>query len=54
MLKEESKLTNFINHNLSTITSDEANTILFIPNRTIHRGAVCESKNRFAMQIHIY
>mgnify|MGYP001500004624 CR=1 FL=1 len=54
MLKKDSNLTHFINKNISTITSEEANTILFIPDKTIHRGAVCESKNRLAMQIHIF
>ena len=54
MLKKNSNLTKFINKNISTITSEEANTILFIPDKTIHRGAVCESKNRLAMQIHIF
>ena len=54
MLEANSSLAELISNNLSTITSEEANTILFVPNSTIHRGAVCESKNRFAMQIHIY
>ena len=54
MLKENSRLVKLIDKNIVTITSDQSNTILFVPDKTIHRGAVCSTSNRLALQIQIY
>ena len=47
-------MTKIIDQDLETITSDKANTVLFIPDEVIHRGAVCSSKSRLALQVQIF
>ena len=54
MLKKESNLTKIIDKDLETITSDMANTVLFIPDKVIHRGAVCSGHSRLALQVQIF
>lgn len=54
MLKEDSNITKIIDKDLETITSDRSNTVLFIPDKVIHRGAICLSKSRLALQVQIF
>ena len=54
MLNDNSSLTSLIDADLVTITSDKANTVLFIPDKVIHRGAICKSKSRLALQVQIF
>ncbi len=54
MLNKNSSLTRLIDKDLVTITSDKANTVLFIPDKVIHRGAICKSNARLALQVQIF
>ena len=52
--KIEKKMLEIIDKDLVTITSDKANTVLFIPDKVIHRGAICKSNARLALQVQIF
>lgn len=54
MLSKDTNITKIIDKDLETITSDKANTVLFIPDQVIHRGAICTSKSRLALQVQIF
>ena len=54
LLEKTSTLSQCVNNNSVTFTSDFSNIILFVPDKIIHRGAVCTSSERKALQVHIY
>jgi hypothetical protein len=51
LIPDKSKLCKTMTEALTTFTSDEANLIIFDPTFNFHRGGLCKSGHRFALQV---